>query len=328
MASKILNNIYIKDYYSLAGPVEKSGPLTYDLVLDDYYFHEKTFESAEVKMQRTTTESILRRNNLEDKQVSLLVAGDLSNQISVSCYAARYFNIPFLGIYSACASFPESLIVSSMFLESTKNKYAISTISSHNLHAEKQFRYPIEYGVPRPVTQTFTATGSISSLITNVKSPIRIESYTIGKAIDLNIKDASHMGAVMAPAAADTLMKHLSELNRTIDYYDVVITGDLGCIGSKIFKEYIKRAYNIKLNKYFDAGCELYLKSQKDTLSGASGPVALPLFLFNKIIKEKKYKNILLLGTGSLHNPFFVNQKKSIPAISHAISLEVNHELH
>lgn len=323
MASKILKDIYVKDYYSVVGPMEKKGSLSYDLALDDYYYNESTFEKAEIKMQKNAIESIIRKNSIDEKQISLLVGGDLSNQISVSCYAASYFNIPFLGVYSACASFVESLIVASMFIENTSAKYVISSISSHNLHAEKQFRYPIEYGFPRPVTQTFTATGAVTSLITNEKSNVKIDSYTIGRVIDMNIKDVSHMGAIMAPAAADCLVRHLNETKRAIDYYDVVITGDLGCIGSKIFKEYLKRTYNIKLGKYYDAGCELYLKSQKDASNGASGPVALPLFLYNKIIKDKKYKRVLLLGTGSLHNPFLVNQKLSIPAISHLVSLEV-----
>lgn len=325
MASKKLNNIYIKDAFSVAGPVEKNGSVKdYDLVMDDYYYKEKTFEQAEIKMQRVVIDNILRKSKLLISEIDILVSGDLSNQISVSCYAASNYNVPFFGVYSACASFIESLIVASELIESKKKANAICVTSSHNLHAEKQFRFPIEYGAPKPATTTFTATGAVATLLTKTPSRIKLESYTIGTVKDLGCKDATHMGAVMTPAAASVIMNHLTEMNRSIDYYDLILTGDLGCIGSKILKEYLKRAYGIKMRRHTDAGCELYLKSQEETYAGASGPVALPLYLYNKILKEKKDMKILLVGTGSLHNPFFVNQKLSIPAIAHAVSLEVS----
>jgi len=324
MASKKLNNIYIRDAFSLAGPVEKNGAISdYDLVMDDYYYKEKTFEQAEIKMQKVVIDNLLHKTKLLNSEIDVLVGGDLSNQISVSCYAASHYNIPFFGVYSACASFVESLIVGSELIENKRKGNAICVTSSHNLHAEKQFRFPIEYGAPKPATTTFTATGAVATLVTKEESRIKIDSYTIGKVVDMGCLDASHMGAVMAPAAASVIMTHLTELNRNIDYYDLIITGDLGCIGAKILKEYLKRTYNIKMRRHIDAGCELYLKSQEETYAGASGPVALPLYLFNKILKDKKITKILLVGTGSLHNPFFVNQKLSIPAVAHAVSLEV-----
>lgn len=324
MASKKLSNVYMKDAFSIAGPVEKEGSIKdYDLVMDDYYYHSKTFEQAEIKMQRTVIDNLLRRNHLLHSEIDLLVGGDLSNQISVSCYAASNYNIPFLGVYSACATFVEGLILSSEFIENRRKAYAVCVTSSHNLAAEKQFRFPIEYGAPKPSTTTFTATGSVAVLLTKEKTPYKLESYTLGTVVDLGQKDASHMGAVMAPAAAKAIVSHLEQFNRSMDYYDLILTGDLGCIGSKILKEYLKRSYGMKLTRHIDAGCELYLKSQEQTFAGASGPVALPLYLFNKILKQKKYKKILLVGTGSLHNPFLVNQKLTIPAIAHVISLEV-----
>ncbi len=314
----------MKDAFSIAGPVEKEGSIKdYDLVMDDYYYHSKTFEQAEIKMQRTVIDNLLRRNHLLHSEIDLLVGGDLSNQISVSCYAASNYNIPFLGVYSACATFVEGLILSSEFIENRRKAYAVCVTSSHNLAAEKQFRFPIEYGAPKPSTTTFTATGSVAVLLTKEKTPYKLESYTLGTVVDLGQKDASHMGAVMAPAAAKAIVSHLEQFNRSMDYYDLILTGDLGCIGSKILKEYLKRSYGMKLTRHIDAGCELYLKSQEQTFAGASGPVALPLYLFNKILKQKKYKKILLVGTGSLHNPFLVNQKLTIPAIAHVISLEV-----
>lgn len=324
MASKKLNNIFIKDAFSVAGPVERKGSIkNYDLEMDDYYYKEKTFEQAEIKMQRVVIDNVLQKNHLLNKDIDVLVSGDLSNQISVSCYAASHYKIPFFGVYSACASFVESLIVASELIENKRNAYAICVTSSHNLNAEKQFRYPIEYGAPKPLTTTFTATGAVATCLTKEKTNVKVESYTMGEVIDKGIKDASFMGAVMAPAAAHVLVKHLEEMKRNVDYYDLILSGDLGCVGASILKEYLKRAYNIKMKKYLDSGCELYLKSQEETFSGASGPVALPLYLFNKILKEKKYSKILIIGTGSLHNPTIVNQKMSIPAVAHAISLEV-----
>lgn len=325
MASRKINKVYIKNAFSIAGPVEKDGSVKgYDLVMDDYYYKEKTFEQAEIKMQKVVIDNILQKNKLLNSEIDTLISGDLSNQISVSCYAASKYNIPFIGVYSACASFIESLIIGSLILENKKKGRVMCVTSSHNLNAEKQFRFPIEYGAPRPKTTTFTATGAVACLLTNEETNIKVDSYTIGKVVDMGCKDASHMGAIMAPAAADVLVKHLEELKRDIDYYDLVLTGDLGCIGSKILKEYLKRAYGLKMKKQVDAGCELYLKSQEETYAGASGPVALPLYLFNKILKEKKACKMLLIGTGSLHNPTIVNQKLTIPAIAHAVSLEVN----
>lgn len=324
MASKKINNIYIKDAFSVAGPVEKNGSIKdYDLVMDDYYYKCKTFEQAEVKMQKVVIENLLYKNHCLHSDIDLLVGGDLSNQISVSSYAASSFNIPFLGVYSACASFVESLIVGSEILENKKKGNCVCVTSSHNLGAEKQFRFPIEYGAPKPNTTTFTATGSVAVLLTKEVSDVKLESYTVGTVVDMGQKDATHMGAVMAPAAAKVLMSHLEEMKREVGYYDLIMTGDLGCIGAKILKEFLKRNHGIQLENHLDAGCELYLKSQEETYAGASGPVALPLYLFNKILKQRKIKKILIIGTGSLHNPFFVNQKLSIPAVAHAVSLEV-----
>jgi len=325
MASKKINNVFIKDAFSLAGPVESRGSIReYDLVMDDYYYKTKTFEQAEMKMQKVVIDNILYKNHLLHSDIDLLVGGDLSNQISVSCYAASNYNIPFIGVYSACASFVEGLIIGSEMIENKRKALALCVTSSHNLSAEKQFRFPIEYGAPKPQTTTFTATGSVSVLLTKEPSKIKLESYTIGTITDMGCKDASHMGAVMAPAAARTIVNHLTEMKRSIDYYDLILTGDLGCIGAKILKEYLKRAYGLRMKNHIDAGCELYLSSQEETYAGASGPVALPLYLFNKLLKQKKARKILIVGTGSLHNPFFVNQRLTIPAISHAVSLEVS----
>ncbi len=325
MASKKINNVYITDSFTIAGPFEKEGSVKdFDMTLEDFYFKAHTFEQAEIKMQKVVIDNLLAKNHLLPKDISLLVSGDLSNQIGTSSYAASFYDFPYLGVYSACASFVESLFTAATFIESKTKANALCVTSSHNLAAEKQFRYPIEYGAPRPKTSTFTATGSVAVLLTKNKTSVKLESYTVGTVVDMGQKDANNMGAIMAPAAAKVLADHLKEMKRPIDYYDLILTGDLGCVGSKILQEYLKQVYALKMPKHLDAGCELYLKSQEQTASGASGPVTLPLYLFGKILKSHKYHHILLIGTGSLHNPFLVNQKISIPAIAHAVSLEVS----
>ena len=322
MASKQFKNIYLNDFVTLVGPLEKESHLKkYNLIMDDYYYGEKTFEQAEIKMQKSVIDQLLKQNSLKNADIFLLVGGDLTNQIAITSYSAKNYNFPFLGLYSACATFVESLIVAATFVESGCKK-VIGVTSSHNLTAEKQFRYPIEYGAPRPHTATFTTTGAISTLISKKESKLKIESATIGTPIDMGISDANNMGAVMAPAAASTLMLHLTELKRDINYYDLILTGDLGCVGAKILEDYLLTNYNIKMKKYLDAGCELFLSSQ-ETYAGGSGPACLPLVFFNKILTTKKYKKILLIATGALHSVALVNQANPIPGIAHAISLEV-----
>lgn len=323
MASLKFNNVYINDYLTLSGPMESDSKIKkVDLKMNDYYFGEKTFEQAEIKMQRMVLEYILGKNKLMKSDIDIIVGGDLLNQLSATNYASINNNISLLGVYSACASFVESLIVASSMLQFKNIKRIVGITSCHNKTAEKQFRYPIEYGAPRKKVQTTTITASVSSIISKDIGKLKIESATIGKVSDMDITDANNMGAVMAHGAAKTLYEHLTDLKRDISYYDLVLTGDLGCIGMDIFKEYAYRNYNIKLGKYMDAGCEIYLDSQ-DVNAGGSGPSCLPLVLFNKIIPNYKYKKILIIGTGSLHNATLVNQHLSIPTISHAVSLEV-----
>ena len=314
MSSIKYNSVYINDFYSIAGPLEKVGKIkTYDMTFEDYYFGEKTFEKAEVKMQKVAVDK------LNGKDVNLVIGGDLSNQIANTTYALKKSNIPYLGIYSACATFCESIIIGANMLKDINNIICIT--SSHNLTAERQFRYPIEYGSPKKETSTFTATGCVGVKLAN-NGKIKIESATIGKIVDLNWKDPNHFGAAMAPAAADTIVTHLNELKRDINYYDLVLTGDLGKYGSKILIEYLKEKYNICLNNHMDAGGEIFCTSQ-NVGAGSSGPATIPLVFLNKIVKTTNYKKILLVATGALHSPLMLNQKDSIPAIAHAIGVEV-----
>lgn len=323
MASKKFNNVYIRDNFSVVGPLERDGLLkNYDLVMDNYYYGEKTFEQAEIKMQKVVMDNLLSRNRLSESRIDVLLGGDLINQTSISSYNASKYRIPYLGLYSACATYAEELIVGASLISGKLAKNIVSITSSHNLNAERQFRYPIEYGAIKKHTTTFTTTAAIATLLTSELSNIRIESATIGKVIDMGVKDVNNMGAVMAPAAADTLYTHLLEMKRNINYYDIIVTGDLGKVGKELFTELLDKNYNLRIKKYMDAGCEIYTNTQ-ETYAGASGPVALPLVLYEKVLSCKKYKKILVIATGSLQSVQLANQKLGIPGIAHAISLEV-----
>ncbi|MDE5539884.1 MAG: stage V sporulation protein AD, partial [Bacilli bacterium] len=261
-------------------------------------------------------------NKLTDSKVDALIGGDLVNQISVSSYNACKYRIPYLGVYSACATYAEELIIGASLISGKLARNIVAITSSHNLNAERQFRYPIEYGAIKKHTTTFTTTAAVATLLTSDMTNIRLESATIGKAVDMGVKDVNNMGAVMAPAAAEVLATHLVEMKRNINYYDLIVTGDLGKVGRSLFEELLDKVYDLRIKKYIDAGCEIYTNAQ-ETYAGASGPVALPLVLFEKILNSKKYKKILIIATGSLQSVQLANQKLGIPGIAHAVSLEV-----
>ena len=268
-----------------------------------------------------------KKIGLNYTDIDLIVGGDLSNQIAITSLASQNKSKSFLGIYGACSTSIEAIIIASSFIDSKKIKNAIVTVSSHNLTSEKQFRNPVEYGAPRPDTATFTSTGASSILLTNEKTEIKIESATIGKIIDFNQNDVNNMGKVMAPAAADTIKKHLDETKRKPDYYDLILTGDLGIYGREILIEYMLKEYNIDLsNNYNDCGTMLYdLNNQKEVKAGGSGPVCSALVNFSYIyqmLRKKKMKRVLLVATGALFSPTTLNQKENILSIAHAISLE------
>ncbi len=313
MASAKLKNVYLNEYYSIIGPLESEGTLKNVECIMDYYNNSKTFEQAEINLNRRILDKLVTN------KTKLLISGELSNQLTASTYASKNTKLPYLGVYSACSSFVEGLIIAAVFNNTVKESLVYT--SAHNLTAEKQFRYPIEYGSPRPLYTTFTATGASGVIVSKRMSNIKIESYTIGYVVDYDIKDASNMGAVMAPAVYENIKKHMHDLDRSLSYYDLVLTGDLGKYGLKILKDLLA-GDNITYQEIMDAGCEIY-KSDQDTYAGGSGPVCLPLILFNKILKSKKYGKILLVGSGALHSKIMTDQKLSIPSISHLVSLEV-----
>lgn len=322
------NKVYLNNTSTISGPYEAKGPLGnyYDKSYKDLYFGTKTWEQAESKIIVESVEKVLAKLGKEKNEVDLHISGDLLNQIVASNYAGATIGIPLIGIYSACSTSVLGLIIGSNMIDSGQIKNCLISTSSHNNGSEKQFRQPVEYGGPKKKTATFTVTGAASAYISNKKSPIKVESATIGKVIDMGITDSSHMGAVMAPSAASTIISHLRETGRDIHYYDLVLTGDLGIYGKNILKEYLQIEAGIALNNYDDTACMIYDLRHQNVYAGGSGIACMPLVVYSYILekmKKKELKKVLLVATGSLHSPSMVNQKMAIPSVSHAISLEV-----
>ena len=324
------DNVYVKETSTVVGPYEKDGPLKkyFDKSYKDLYFGETSWEKAEIKSVQESLKLLHKKAGLKRKEVDVILGGDLLNQIAATTYGSYGFSKSFLGLYGACSTSVEGMIIGSSLIDSNKIKNAIVTISSHNMSAEKQFRNPTEYGAPKPKSATFTSTGSASILLVNEKTDIKVESSTIGEIIDYGQNDPNDMGTVMAPAAAATIKRHLKDLNRKPDYYDLIVTGDLGLYGKEILKEYMLQEYHLDLTEnYNDCGVMLYdLKSQEECLAGGSGPVCSALVSFGYIynqLKERKLKRVLIVATGALFSPTMVFQKENIYSIANAISLEV-----
>lgn len=322
------NNVYIQDASTVTGPYESNGPFSklYDKSYSDLYFGYPTWEQAESRLIEESVDILLKKVNKTKVDIDLFISGDLLNQIVASSYAANKLGMPFLGIYSACATSCESMIIAANMIEAKQIKNCICSTSSHNGAAEKQFRYPVEYGAPKKKTTTFTSTGGASAYLTYSKKGIRVESATIGTVVDLGVKDIYNMGAVMAPSAAETIYKHLNDTKREAGYYDLILTGDLGEIGKKILKDYMELEYGISLQNYNDSGTMIYDLDKQPVYSGASGPACLPLVTYSSIfdkMKKGELSRVLIVATGALMNATMVNQRLSIPSIAHAVSLEV-----
>lgn len=323
------DKVYVGGTSCVVGPYENDGPLQgkFDKAYTDLYNNEKSWELAEVRLLQDSIDILLQKIKRDKKDIDLFISGDLLNQVTSSSYAALKYNIPFLGIYSACASSTEGILLGASLIDGGKIKNCICSVSSHNMASEKQFRNPTEYGAPKPKTATFTATGGASIYLTSLKSKVRVESSTIGKVCDMAQTDPLNMGAAMAVAAADTLHEHLTTLKRDPNYYDLILTGDLGVFGKEIFLEYMRTEYGMDISSnYNDTGVMLYdLEKQQEVNAGGSGPVCSPLVNYTQIlplIEKGQLKRVLILATGALFSPTFVYQKESIYSISHAVCLE------
>ena len=311
---------------SIVGPKEAEGPLAkyFDQTLDDEFWGEKTWEKAESKIIKETVNTVIRKAGISASEIDCIFAGDLLNQCISSSFGLRELNIPFFGVFGACSTFVESLSLGAICAESFANKVLCAT-SSHFCSAEKQFRFPLELGNQRPPSSQWTVTGSGSAILSKDGSGPYITHITPGKIIDMGIKDGNNMGAAMAPSFADTLITHFSDTGRSPNYYDAIISGDLGYVGKDIAIDLLKtNGYNIK-NNYNDCGVLIFDKEKQDTHSGGSGCACCGTVFsgyFFKQLKEKKIKRLLLIATGALMNSTSSQQGESIPGIAHAISIE------
>lgn len=335
-SSLCFSNVYFNNSSVVVGPKESKGPLKqyFDYCFDDLYCNESSFEKAEIKMYKTSFDILLNKANIKEKDIDLIISGDLNNQIVIGTYAFRNYDIPYLGIFSACASSVEGLIIACNLIELNNYKNIVVITSSHNASAEKQFRYPNEYGGKKPESITSTVTSATSVLLSNddkCNYKIKLKKATIGKIIDYELKDAQDLGRCMAPASYNTLKEHLNDFNIDINYYDFIVTGDLSKLGKQLFVN-ICYANNININNnYDDCGVMIFDIDNQHVHSGGSGSGCLPAVSFSYLIEQMKhgvYKKILLLATGALHNPSILNQKESIPSICHAISLEVDNDIY
>lgn len=312
---------------TVGGPKECVGKVGsfIDVKLDNDMFDESTFEKAETKMLYTSVINAINKSDKDIKEIDCLLAGDLLNQIISATFTARQIDVGFLGLYNACATFVESLILGASLIDGNKMDNVVCATSSHFSSAERQYRYPLELGSTRPPQSQWTVTGAGACVLSNCGNGPKITSATVGKVIDYGVTDANNMGAAMAPACAETIYNHLIDTNRQPEYYDLIVTGDLGALGSRLVKELIrKKGYDIE-NQHVDCG-ELIYNICEDEYQGGCGAgcvsVVFGSYLYNKLINGN-IKRILLVATGALLSPVSSQQGESIPGIAHAVSLEM-----
>ncbi len=312
--------------YTVAGPKESSGSIAKYIheKLSNDMFDENTFEKAETKMLYTAIKNGIKNAGKNEKDISALFAGDLLNQIVAATFSARNFDFGYLGLYNACATFTESLLIGATMIDGGYMKNVVCASSSHFSSAERQYRYPLELGCTRPPQSQWTVTGAGACILSNFGDGPYISSATIGRVIDFGVTDANNMGAAMAPGCADTVYTHFKETNQNANDYDLIITGDLGALGSRVFKDLIwEKGYDVE-KQHVDCG-ELIYNIREDEYQGGSGAgcssVVFNSYIYEKL-KRKKLKKILLIATGALLSSVTTQQGESIPSIAHAVVVE------
>lgn len=329
--------------FSIVGEKEGKGPMSkwFDLILDDDTFGEKTWEKSESKMLKQSLLQALQKSGRDKSDIDTVLSGDLLNQLMSSSFMARDLSIPFLGLYGACSTMAESMILGSMMIDGEYSSNVMVGSSSHYCTAERQFRMPLEHGNQRPPSAQWTATAAGSMILSaqdkgdhavtqgNIVKEVYITHATIGKIIDTGIKDVNQMGAAMAPAAVDTMINHFTDTGRKPDYYDIILTGDLGSIGKEIAIDLMEGVQLDVRNVYDDCGAMIFDKKQ-DTHSGGSGCGCSASVYAGYVYKEMragKIKNALLISTGALLSTISPQQGESIPGIAHAVALTTKGEV-
>lgn len=325
---KLATPVTISSTYSIVGPKEGEGPLAkyFDMILEDEYWGEKTWEKAESKIVKECVAGCLGKEKVANEDIDYMFSGDLLNQCVSSCFGIREREIPYFGIFGACSTFVEGMSLGAMLIDGQMADKVLFSTSSHFCSAEKQFRFPLELGNQRPPSAQWTVTGSGTGLLTSDGQGPFVTHITTGKIVDMGIKDANNMGAAMAPAAVDTLYQHFKDTGRGPSYYDLILTGDLGMIGKEIVVELLEtRGYNVK-NNYNDCGLLIFDCKKQDTHAGGSGCACCATtfcgYVFNQL-KARKLKKVLLCATGALMSPTTAQQNESILGIAHAVSIEI-----
>lgn len=325
---KLENKPKIIATYSIVGPKEGEGPLKdyFHEILEDDMDGQKTYEKAESNISRACITKAIEAANLREDQIDFLCGGDLLNQLAATNFAVRDLQIPFIGLYGACSTMALSLCMASILVDGGYADHAVAEASSHFSSAERQFRAPLEMGTQRMPTAQWTVTGSGSMILGNKKGDYpRITHVTIGKVKDYGEKDASNMGAAMAPAATDTIRAHFEDTGFKPEDYDIIATGDLGKLGKEITQQLLLEiGYDIS-KVYTDCGIEIFDLEEQCVNCGGSGcgcsAVVSSGYLYRKLVR-KEVKRILLVSTGALMSTTSSQQGESIPGIAHAVTIE------
>ncbi len=316
-----------KGYGSVVGKKEFEGPMgkEFDTHFSDSRFGEKSYELAESRLQKIAMETALKKACLSENDIDVVFAGDLLNQCIGSSFGLKNMQIPLVGIYGACSNMSLALSLAALSIESGGVNLAAAVTSSHFCSAERQYRFPLEYGSQRPPTSQWTVTGAGASILSKQENKPYIEKITFGKIVDLGVTDANNMGAAMAPAAYDTLKMYFEDTKTTPEDYDIIFTGDLGKVGSNCLYELAEKdGIDIRC-RHNDCGLMIFDTKKQDVHSGGSGcgcsASILNSFIMHRLL-NKTFKNILFMSTGALLSPTSSMQGQSIPSISHLINIK------
>lgn len=313
-------------FAAVVGTKEGDGPLRdyFDYILEDVRVGEDSWEKSESMLQQYSLSMALSNCGLKEEDIDFAFAGDLMSQCTSSGYAIRGKDIPFIGLYGACSTMAESLCMAGIFAEKNIGKYCAAITSSHFCSAERQFRFPVNYGGQRTPTSQWTATASGCAIVSQHKDAPYIERVTIGKVLDKGVTDANNMGAAMAYAAYDTISRHLKNTNQEPNDFDYIVTGDLGQVGSDMLYELLAADGISIARNHKDCGLMLYDRERQDVHAGGSGcgcSASVLCGYFLRKLKQGELKKILFTATGALLSSIIVQQGESIPAIAHSVEL-------
>lgn len=317
----------ISHWASIAGKKEMEGPLGkyFDHTHKDTYFGQKTWELGEKRMQQLALQTLAKKAGMRQSEFEVVFSGDLLNQCIGSSFTLRNTGIPHLGLYGACSTMAEGLLMASMAVGGGFRNHAVAMTSSHFASSERQYRFPLGYGGQRTPTSQWTVTGAGAAMVCRGGKGPRITACTIGTVLDLGIKDANNMGAAMAPSALSTIKAHFSDLQTTADDYDLIVTGDLGQLGKDILLDMAQRDGVPLGGKLTDCGTMVFDITKQDVHAGGSGcgcsAITLCAYLLNQL-NEKKLRKILFCGTGALLSPTSTQQGMPIPGVCHGICIE------